>query len=188
MLHRSCIVLAALLFVAVAGQRAAADSRLEPFFGTYVGSADSVDMRSGETEQRDMDVVVSSHKNGGFKIHWTNVTRVNGRRDVPGVIRRVADAVFEKAEGHDYFVGVSDYSPFRTREAAELMSGDPLRWAVVDDEGMHLYNFVVLDDGRYEMQVYDRSLSDIGMDITYQRFVDGELRRLITGRTVRIDD
>ena len=29
----------------------------------------------------------------------------------------------------------------------------------------HVYSFVVLEDGSYELQVYDRALTDIGLDI-----------------------
>lgn len=183
---RPLVILALVLFATDGAVADEAD--LARFFGTYVGSADSVDMRSGATERRDMDVVVSAHKNGGFKIRWINVTRVNGRRDVPGIIRRVAEAIFEPAEDdRDLFVGVSAYSPFRTREQGEFVSGDPLRWAVVDGDEMHLYTFVVLEDGRYELQRYDRRLTDIGMEVIYNRFVDGVLRRVITGRTIRVE-
>jgi hypothetical protein len=45
----------------------------------------------------------------------------------------------------------------------------------------------VLEDGRYELQVYDRILTDIGLDIVYQRFDDGELVRQIKGKTVRAE-
>ena len=42
-----------------------------------------------------------------------------------------------------------------------------------------------LEDGRYELQVYDRTLTDIGLDIKFQRIVDGEVMRQITGTTAR---
>ena len=36
-----------------------------------------------------------------------------------------------------------------------------------------------------ELQVYDRTLTDIGLDIKFQRIVDGEVMRQITGTTAR---
>ena len=39
---------------------------------------------------------------------------------------------------------------------------------------------------RYELQIYDRVLTDIGIDIVFQRIVDGELVRQIKGSTVRV--
>ena len=50
---------------------------------------------------------------------------------------------------------------------------------------LHVYSFVVLEDGSYELQVYDRALTDIGLDIRFQRIVDGQLMREITGTTAR---
>jgi hypothetical protein len=44
----------------------------------------------------------------------------------------------------------------------------------------------VLEDGRYEFQIYNRVLTDVGLDIMFRRFEDGELVRQIKGRTVRV--
>ena len=44
---------------------------------------------------------------------------------------------------------------------------------------------MVLEDGRYELQIYDRSLTDIGIDISFQRIVDGAVVRRIAGTTAR---
>ena len=59
------------------------------------------------------------------------------------------------------------------------------RWAAIAGPTLHLYTFVVLDDGRYEMQIYDRVLTDKGIDIRYERIVDGQVMRRITGTTAR---
>ena len=164
----------------------ASAASLEPFIGTYVGVAEVQDLRDGgDVRWRDMDIVIEPYKQGGFKIHWVNVSLVDGKRAVPGVERRVQTVLFEPAADRDFFVEVAEANPFRERGETRPMRGDPVRWASLDEEGLHVYSFVVLEDGRYELQIYDRTLTDIGLDIRFQRIVDGELVREITGTTAR---
>lgn len=158
---------------------------LERFFGTYVGVAEVENKATGETRGRDMDIVIGPHGEDGFRIHWINVTLVDGRRDQPGVERRVQTALFEPAGHGQFYVEVQEDSLFREREQMRPMQGDPVRWAALADGTLHVYSFVVLPDGRYEMQIYDRILTEQGIDILFQRIVDGEVMREITGRTVR---
>jgi hypothetical protein len=184
-LKLACAVAFMLAFAAPAAMAAAS---LEPFFGTYVGVAEVKDFRDGgDVMQRDMDIVIEPYKQGGFRIHWVNVSLVDGQRAVPGVERRVQTVLFEPAPDRDFFVEVAESSPFRERGETLPMRGDPVRWASLDDQGLHLYSFMVLEDGRYELQIYDRTLTDIGLDIRFQRIVDGALVREIVGTTARAD-
>jgi hypothetical protein len=186
LIPRVAIACAVTLMLTLGAPAGAGAASLEPFFGTYVGVAEVKDFRDGgEVRQRDMDIVIQPYKRGGFTIHWINVTLVDGQRAVPGVERRVQTVLFEPAEDRDFFVEVEEANPFRERGETRPMRGDPVRWASLDDEGLHVYSFIVLEDGRYELQVYDRALTDIGLDIRFQRIVDGELVREITGTTVR---
>jgi hypothetical protein len=163
----------------------AAPADLEPFFGDYVGVAKVEDLKTGHTSSRDMDIMIEPYRDGGFRIDWINVTLVNGRRDLPGVQRRVQTALFQPAEDRDFFVEVAEEDVFREREATKPLRGDPVRWASLDGPRLSVYSFVVLQEGGYELQVYDRVLTDQGIDIEFQRIVDGQVVRRITGTTVR---
>jgi hypothetical protein len=66
------------------------------------------------------------------------------------------------------------------------MRGDPVRWAALDGNSLYVYSFVVLDDGRYELQVYERERTDKGIDLRFQRLVDGQPIREIVGTTVAV--
>jgi hypothetical protein len=176
--------------LALAGLLASADVHaaapgLEPFFGAYVGVAEVEDPKTGDVRQRDMDIVIEPYQDDGFMVHWINVTLVDGRRDLPGVERRVQTALFEKADDRDMYVEVSEKNPFREREETEPMRGDPVRWASIDGNTLHVYAFVVTEDGAYELQIYDRVLTDKGIDIKFQRIVDDEVLRRIVGTTAR---
>jgi hypothetical protein len=165
----------------------AARQDLSRFIGSYVGVAEVVNLATGEREQRHMDIEITPHDRYGLRIDWVNVTLVQGRRDVPGVQRRVQSVLFAPAEGRDFLVEATAGSPFRERERTQPMQGDPVRWAAVEDNRLHVYSFMVLEDGRYELQIYDRVLNDKGLDILFERIVDGEVLRRITGSTVRAD-
>jgi hypothetical protein len=178
----AALALMALTLAAPAGARAAS---LEPLFGTYVGVAQVEDIAKGDVRQRDMDIVIEPYKQGGFKIQWVNVSLFNGKRAVPGVERRVQNVLFEPAQDRGFFIEAAESSPFREREETRPMRGDPVRWASLDDQGLHVYSFVVLEDGRYELQVNDRTLTEIGLDIRFQRIVDGAVMRRVTGTTAR---
>jgi hypothetical protein len=173
------------LAMACALASGAKGASLEPFFGSYVGVAEMENLQNGDVRRRDMDIVIEPYKQGGFKIHWVNVTLVDGQRAAPGVERRVQTVLFEPAEDRGFFVEVQQDNPFRERAETRPMRGDPVRWASLDDQGLHVYAFLVLEDGRYDLQVYDRSLTDIGVDIRFQRIVDGAVVRRILGTTAR---
>jgi hypothetical protein len=172
--------------VAGVGAAAASTASLEPFFGTYVGVAEVDDLATGEVRRRDMDIVIEPYKQGGFKIQWINVTLVDGQRAAPGVERRVQTVLFEPAKDRGFFIEVQENNPFRERSETRPMRGDPVRWASLDDQGLHVYAFVVLEDGQYELQVYDRTLTDMGIDISFQRILDGQVVRQIAGTTARV--
>jgi hypothetical protein len=67
------------------------------------------------------------------------------------------------------------------------MGGDPVRWAVHDAAGLHVHSFVILDDGRYELQTYSRKRTPSGIDLRYERVVDGRTVRTIEGKAVKVD-
>jgi hypothetical protein len=177
------LALGVLLALAGAAGKAAA-AELTDFFGTYVGNAQELD--DTEPMARDIDIVIEPYHDEGFQIHWITVTKVDGRRDVPGVERDVNEVRFKPAEGKDFYVEVPRPNPFREREETRPMRGDPVRWAAIEGDSLYVYSFVVLDDGRYELQVYERELTDMGIDLDFQRLVDGQLAREIVGTTVRV--
>src|SRR5688572_11453367 len=102
-----------------------AEGDLERFFGAYVGVAEVVDPKTGETRQRDMDIVIEPYHEDGFMIHWVNITLVDGRRDLPGVERHIQQVRFEPADDSDIFIEVEADNPFREREEIQPMHGDP---------------------------------------------------------------
>ena len=49
-----------------------------------------------------------------------------------------------------------------------------------------VHTLVITADGGYEMQVYDRTLSALGMNLEFIAFRNGESRRTAKGRLVKV--
>ena len=179
------LVLAVVLLVHHGCGRAVLANDLSPFLGTYVGQATVEDLITGKQQQRDLDITVVPYRNHGLRIDWITVGLVDGRRDVPGVKRWSQTALFEPKDDIDFMVEVGKSDVFQERQATTPIEGDPIRWTRVDGNVLHTCSFMVLEDGRYELQLYQRILTDVGMDIRFERVVDGEIIRRVTGRTAR---
>lgn len=171
---------------ALAGQPALADS-IEPFVGTYVGTAQVLGPDGQVTEMRDMDITIDEERGGGFKIVWINVSLIDGRRDVPGVRRRVDEVTMEPGDLDGVYLEKARRSLFERRRETNVVEGDPMRWARIDNGRLGVFSLVVLDDGSYELQSYERILTETGLDIEFRRVDDGVVTRSIIGRTVRVE-
>jgi len=179
---------AAILALVLAGSTAAARAETpstKQLVGVYVGEATD-DLAGGQYhEQREIDMEIFPYEGDGLKVRWTNVTLVDGRRDVPGVRRHADEMLLVPAPGRSFFLAGIGYDPFQTHHEPDPMAGDPLRWAVVNGEALDTYSFVIDPDGRYELQMSKRHPMPDGMRLQFDRIVDGEVVRRMTGRGVR---
>jgi hypothetical protein len=180
---RAWLLLLTLLFLP---NPAAAATALDELFGVYTGYARVLDSDGTVVEEREMDVIVAPYRRTGFRVRWVNVSLVGGRRDRPGVRRRELAIAFLPSTTGDYFVEAPDYDPFREREEVPVVAGRPLRWAVLDADGLWVHSFVVLGDGRYELQSYLRAPDGDGLRLVFERIEDGQVVRRIEGRAIRV--
>jgi len=160
-------------------------SQLAPFFGVYVGQAEVFDGNGDLREVRDLDVSIVPEKLGGFRVEGISVRLVDGRRDVGGVKRWMFDSRFERdKEGR--LIESTRSSLFARKESVDLLSGTALRWARVEDDVLSVYSMAILENGRYELQIYERRLTELGLDISFRRLVDEELQTYAEGTTIRV--
>ncbi|HEX6010892.1 MAG TPA: hypothetical protein VFY87_03615 [Geminicoccaceae bacterium] len=182
----------ALLGVALATALPTSPPRAEPpgtkgLLGVFVGRAEEQDPADGSPEQRDIEMEITPYQDDGLKVRWTNVTLVDGRRDLPGVKRRRDEITLAPAPDRSFYLAGIGYDPFKDREEPNLIQGDPLRWSVVADQSLAIYSFTILEDGRYELQITRRGPSPDGIKLDFERIVDGEVARRLTGRAVRAE-
>lgn len=182
MTGRGCWI--GVLTLGLVGPAAAAD-RLDPFVGAYVGRAEETGKGGEPGEQRDIDLVISPSGKGGLSLEWTNVTLVDGRRDVPGVKRKADRLNLTPAPERQLYLATPGYDPFKERSAPEPMAGDPLRWGALEGDMLRVHSFAILEDGSYELQTYTRDLTPEGIALDWRRVVDGKVVRQMTGHAVR---
>jgi hypothetical protein len=182
-------VRATLLTAAAAATMVAFTARghADPLVGAYVGRAHDVDLRTGEKLERDIDIVIEPVEGGGLRVTWTNVTLVDGRRDVPGVKRRSDEMLLTPAPDRDFFLAGTGYDPFQAKQEVDPHRGDALRWGVRNGNTVVAYSFAILEDGRYELQTYERRLVEDRLALSFERVVDGTVTRKMTGHAVRAE-
>ena len=74
------------------------------------------------------------------------------------------------------------------RKKRNTVGGDPVILARIPDSTLSVYSLVILDDGTFEFQVYNRVLTPLSMDIHFRRCDDGILTREISGNLARAEE
>ncbi len=174
--------LGGVVLLALASSRtfAAADLSIAAFFGNWRGTALSESAISiyFQMTERDIDVTVRAHGQGGFEITWSTVQRQKGDPNAPKEVMKRTTASFVPAGRPGVFRGT----------ATDPMAAGGYRWARIAENSLYLYSMVIRPDGAYEMQVYRRTLSGLGMALEFRRIIDGELTRTAKGRLIKFSD
>lgn len=153
---------------------------LKAFFGSYVGTAQIDD----EEYPRDIIVAINpAHK--GFSIYTSTGIRKGPDRAVPGVKWRAETQTFVQSGLPHLYEPMLRESMFVRRRTPDLLAGDTLAWASIRGRSLGVYAIDVLADGHYELRVYERTLTELGMDLKFTRFSDGVVVRRLTGTLAR---
>jgi hypothetical protein len=153
------------------------DLPLAAFFGRFTGSG----IAAGEdadylgVTQRDLDVEIQA-QGSGFSARWSTVVRQGGTPGNPRVRTREVALTF---------VPVGRPGIYRANESGDPTAGQALVWARLRGNTLYIYEINMIDDGRWDVQTYARTVSGSGMQLEYTRLVDGERRRIVRGRMVK---
>lgn len=144
----------------------------DAFVGKYTGSA--TQLVEGEMKLRDMNVSISPTKKG-FQVIWASTAKKNDGR----LKKRQYTINFVESERPDIFASAMRVNIFGGTEALDPMQGDPFVWARIHDNVLTIYALIILENGSYEMQTYDRKLVDEGLELIFRRHRDGvELKKI----------
>jgi hypothetical protein len=176
------VLLFALAGVTPAGAR---DLAIEDFYGVYVGRARVLDGAGKLLGERDLDISIEPGRLGGFRVSWISVELVQGRRDVPGVERRMLESVFRGARD-GYYAEDTRRTLFARRQDVDLLEGDVMRWARILGNVLSVYALALTEDGGYEVQAYDRIRTEAGMEISFRRIVNDQVVLVVEGQAVRV--
>jgi len=60
-------------------------------------------------------------------------------------------------------------------------------WAKIVRDTLSVYAMVINDEGAIELQIYDRTLTEYGLELKFSRFTEGWLKKAIIARLDRVD-
>jgi hypothetical protein len=178
-------ILAALVFIALqvatASGVAAADAALAQFFGEYAGRA--VQAPNEALAPRDLGIKIGPHDKDGFSLDWTTV--IHG---ADGPKRQTYSINFAPLERAGFFASAMRNDTFGHAEPLDPLKGDPYIWARIAGRTLTVHAMLITDDGGYEMQVYERTLTEggSGMSIKFTRNRDGRQLKTVTGLLKRM--
>lgn len=157
------------LFTAIS----ASASDITPFVGDYTGSAEVVDA-DGTATPRDMSV--SIHKNRqGFNISWSTTTyKADGR-----IKDEKYSVDFQSTARPDVYSAAMKRNVFGHEVPLDPMAGEPFVWGRIDVDTLTVFSLFIDAHGGYELQQFDRTLTDGGLNLSFSRFRNGEKSRSV---------
>jgi len=166
------MALAAALLLLSAGL-ARAGSGVDPFVGAYTGNAEVI-QADGTRIPRDMSVEISKTKDG-FTVTWTSTTyRTSGK-----VSAKSYTIDFVPSDRGKVYAAAQRKNVFGHEVQLDPMKGEPYVWARIDGDTMTVYSLFVAEDGGYNLQQYDRTLTEGGLDLRFQTIRNGEIQRAV---------
>ena len=171
------------MFVASAGHTA--DRPLQDFYGEFQGKSVAGTIGSaeegGEIAPRTLNVSILPHDEG-FTLGWMTIsTKASGKTkakfNMIDFVPTNKPNIFRSAMRRDSEGRLVPMDP---------LSGDPYVWASIENDTMKVHAIEVTDSGGYEVQIYERTLTEAGMDLKFQRFEDGVLMREVVGILNRV--
>jgi len=165
---------AVLTLFAVFASALSATAQVEPFVGYYKGSAELV-LADGSKLRRDLSVEILENRDG-FSVKWSTTTfRSDGRT------KEVSYEIdFLPSAQDGLFAAAMKKNVFGRSVQLDPMKGEPYVWGQIDGDTLTIYAMFVLADGGYEIQQYDRTLAEGGLDLEFTSIRNGEEQRTVS--------
>lgn len=150
---------------------AAAD--ISRFLGDYSGSA-PVRYEDGTSQQRDMSVSIRE-TGEGFLVAWTTTTeKEDGRRKTKSY-----EIEFRPSPREGIYAAAQKRNVFGHSVQLDPMKGEPYVWGRIDGDTLSVYSLFVTPSGDYEMQQFDRTLTEGGLQLVFTAEKAGEPERRV---------
>ena len=164
--------LLAVIFLVTLASAAQAD--ISRFMGSYKGSAEVLSA-DGSMHKRDMSVDIAETVDG-FVVNWTSTTH---RAD--GTSKEKSYSIGFVASGRGgVFASAMKRNVFGHSVQLDPMRGEPYVWSRIEGDTLSVYSLFVAEDGGYEIQQFDRTLADGGLDLDYKSVRNGEIQRTVS--------
>ncbi len=148
---------------------------IDAFFGAFSGAAvaEQSDTPGAKATFRDTKLEIRPAGGGAFSVSWSTTApgSVSGKPKV-----KTTTVVFNPTPKANVFEAATQGNP---------VAGNDFIWARLNRQTLTVYAVTTQNDGRYEMQKWDRTLQGTGMQMTYTRMSDGEQSRVVRARLVK---
>lgn len=144
------------------------------FVGHYEGSAELV-LSDGTVTPRDMSVTISAGKRDEFSVAWESTSFY------PDTSPRTKSYQidFRPSDRSGIFAAAMQTNVFGHEVPMDPMKGDPFVWARIEGDTMTVFSLFVDDRGDYEMQQFDRTLADGGLQLHFTSHRNGRQMRSV---------
>ena len=159
-----------LFFLAVS----AAQADIEGFIGEYTGSAQLEDV-NGQIEDRDLSVTISKAKDG-FQVQWESVSHKSDGRSKS----KSYSVDFQPSAREGIFSAAMQRNVFGHAVPLDPMKGEPFVWGRIVGETLTVFSLFVDQNGDYELQQFDRTLKDGGLQVEFQSVRNGVPQRKVS--------
>ena len=152
---------------------------IDPFVGTYSGSAE-VTRADGSTQARDLSVEISETR-GGFRVKWTTkIFRASGK-----VSEKSYDINFRPAPTEGLYAAAQKKDLFGNEVQLDPMKGEPYVWGQLTDDALTVFALFVDPTGGYVMHQYERSLADGGLQLEFNSVTNGQPQHTVSSLLLR---
>lgn len=146
------------------------------FYGHYIGHVET-------GEKREMSVTIKSEGRADFVVSWTTVKHVDGR-----IKRKNYSIRFQPTRRPGIYSSAMKTNVFGAKTTLDPLEGEPFIWARIKDDTLSVHTLLIMEDGSYEMQIYNRSLNSQGLWLEYSRLNSGEQLKQVSAQLVKVGD
>lgn len=151
-----------------------AQAQVDRFVGSYEGSAE-VTLADGSTQDRDMSVEIEQ-TDDGYIVSWSSTTyRSDGSNK-----EKSYSIEFVPSDRGGVFASAMKRNVFGHGVQLDPMKGEPYVWSRIQDDTLTVYSLFVSEDGGYEIQQFDRTLVDGGLNLDYKSVRNGQINRTVS--------
>lgn len=159
--------------------QAVSAKEISEFYGRYSGSVE-VTYADGDLDPRDMSVEIGKTRKG-FLVKWSSITEKNdGRRK-----EKTYEVNFVASDREGIFAAAMQRNVFGHVVQHDPMKGQPYVWARISGDTLTVFSMFIHTNGDYEMQQYDRSLTEDGLHLIFTSHRNGHPVRQLTTDLIR---
>ncbi len=152
---------------------AAYASDFDIFIGNYEGKYVPPD--GDEKRIRDLGVNIREIK-GGLNISWATTTFKKNKPQ-----KKEYSIDFLETDREHIYKAAQKKNLFGGRDPLDPMKGEPYAWVRVEGRTLTVFVLIITDSGDYDMQTYNRILTDDNnLDTSFSRATGGKVTKTLT--------